>query len=287
MNEKNLDYLQKQLFTLGFKDKLNSVLEQAISKELPEFTIGLNNRRKGETGGFDHLRYELNFSRSKKSDLYFLNDYEVGLRKEGDPWPRVQLFDLEQHHRVTALEAYNLLSGRSIYKEIFREKKEDKQNLETERPDKTSIWMKLNMDVTEAYGYHPVQRFYPEYGYMLEESLSKYPFISLEDAEKKEGVLKDLKKGKLAEMRLDVNGELVPVFVAANPEMKTIDIYDKQMTELRSEDIFPANEKDENQQSQSKNASVLQNDQGLPSQLSVKPWEQDEHSEKNIVSRGR
>src|SRR3546814_18220768 len=77
------------------------------------------------------------------------------------------------------------------------------------------------------------------------------------------------------------------VFVAANPEMKTIDIYDKQMTELRSEDIFPANEKDENQQSQSKNASVLQNDQGLPSQLSVKPWEQDEHSEKNIVSRGR
>src|SRR3546814_8746784 len=61
------------------------------------------------------------------------------------------------------LEAYNLLSGRSIYKEIFREKKEDKQNLETERPDKTSIWMKLNMDVTEAYGYHPVQRFYPEY----------------------------------------------------------------------------------------------------------------------------
>src|SRR3546814_8892294 len=147
--------------------------------------------------------------------------------------------------------------------------------------------MKINMDVTEAYGYHPVHRFYPEYGYMLEESLSKYPFISLEDAEKKEGVLKDLKKGKLAEMRLDVNGELVPVFVAANPEMKTIAIYDKQMTELRSGDLFPANAKDENQQRQSKNASVLQYDQGLPAQLSVQPRTQNKHSEKNIFSRVR
>src|SRR3546814_14930451 len=110
------------------------------------------------------------------------------------------------------LEAYNLLSGRSIYKEIFREKKEDKQNLETERSDKTSIWMKLNMDVTEAYGYHPAQRFYPEYGYMLAESLSNYPFISLEDAENKEGVLRDLKKGTRAGMRVDVNGEGELVF---------------------------------------------------------------------------
>src|SRR3546814_12072482 len=123
MNEKNLDYLQKQLFTLGFKDKLNNVLEQAISKELPEFTIGLNNRRKGETGGFDHLRYELNFSRSKKSDLYFLNDYEVGLRKEGDPWPRVQLFDLEQHHRVTALEAYNYYQAVLSTRKYFGKRK--------------------------------------------------------------------------------------------------------------------------------------------------------------------
>src|SRR3546814_14334541 len=136
MYDKIIYSLQKQLFTLGFKGKLNKVLEQAISKELPEFTIGLNNRRKGETGGFDHLRYELNFSRSKKSDLYFLNDYEVGLRKKGDPWLRVQLFDLEHHHRVTALEAYDLLSGRSLSQELFREKKENKQNLETERPDK-------------------------------------------------------------------------------------------------------------------------------------------------------
>src|SRR3546814_11367846 len=96
MNEKNLDYLQKQLFTLGFKDKLNNVLEQAISKELPEFTIGLNNRRKGETGGFDHLRYELNFSRSKKSDLYFMKDYEGGWRKEGDTGPSEEIFEREQ-----------------------------------------------------------------------------------------------------------------------------------------------------------------------------------------------
>lgn len=284
MNENNLDYLKKQLFALGFKDKLNKVLEQAIYKELPDFIIGLDTKRKNKKGGFDHLHYDLNFRKSTKSDFYFLNNYEVGLRKQGDPWPRLQLFDPERHHRVTALEAYNLLSGRSVYKEIFREKEGNTLNSETGKPDKTGIWMKLDLDITGAYDYHPVQRFYPEYGYKLEESLNKYPFVGLDDDGEKEAVLKDLKKGNLLEMKLAINGRIDPVFVAANPQMKTIDIFDKQMTELRSEDIFSANEK---HQSQVTNASVLQNDQESPPHLSVKPWEQDEHSEKNIVSRGR
>lgn len=243
MNEKNLDYLKKVLDNLGFGTRLNEVLETAIRRELPRFTLGLNNtyrpveakdKRAPRT---DHIRFELNFNKAKESDMYFLNDYLVTLRKQGEPIPRFQTFDLERDHRVTALQAWKLLSGLCFEKDVYQ--KQTGEDRGAERPEKTKVWFKLNLDVTDAYGNHPLRTFYPEYQYNLSDSLTKYPLKGLEDPAKKEEVLKNLKYGNLQDAELTIGKKSMPVMLAANPQMKTVDIYDKNMKEIRYEEISP------------------------------------------------
>src|SRR5690606_32956984 len=66
----------------------------------------------------DTINYELHFSKSKKSDNYFLNNYEATLEKGGADETLRQTFYLNKGNDITAKEAYNLLSGRSISKTV-------------------------------------------------------------------------------------------------------------------------------------------------------------------------
>src|SRR5690606_19342669 len=66
----------------------------------------------------DTINYELHFSKSKKSDNYFLNNYAATLEKGGMDEALRQTFYLNKGNDITAKEAYNLLSGRSVSKTV-------------------------------------------------------------------------------------------------------------------------------------------------------------------------
>lgn len=91
MIENNLEYLKKTLDGLGFGSKLNDVLENAIRREMPAFSLGISSERRPldakdlNAARTDHLAFKINFNRSKDSDMYFLNNYEVTLRKANNP----------------------------------------------------------------------------------------------------------------------------------------------------------------------------------------------------------
>lgn len=286
MNEKNLDYLKKVLDNLGFGTRLNEVLETAIRRELPRFTLGLNNTyrpveaKDQSAPRTDHIRFELNFNKAKDSDMYFLNDYLVTLRKQGEPVPRIQTFDLERDHRVTALQAWKLLSGLSFEKDVYQKQNSEEKGVE--KPEKTRVWFKLNLDVTDAYGNHPLRSFYPEYQFNLSDSLAKYPLKGLEDPAKKEEVLKNLKYGNYQDAELTVGKKSMPVTLAANPQMKTIDIYDKNMREVRDEEIFP--EKAAAQTNKVKTSLNLKNEKGTGLQESAQeqPWKPEQETKRTI-----
>lgn len=238
MNEKNLDYLKRQLFYLGFGEKLNQVLETAISRELPKFKLGVSNTQRPlenpdrNAPRTDHISYELNFNRGKDSDVYYLNDYLVTLHKAGESVPRSQTFDLQRDHQITALQAYKLLSGLSFEKEVSLNKEGEKAD------QKTPMWFRLNLDVTDAYGNHPLRKMRPEYSYDVAAALDKYPFKFPNEAEKAEAV-KTLATGNYYHGVLNMSNKGVGVLIAANPQMKTVDIYDHQLKEIRDADIWP------------------------------------------------
>ncbi|MES2446591.1 MAG: hypothetical protein V4546_05380 [Bacteroidota bacterium] len=293
MNEKNLDYLKKVLENLGFGTRLNDVLETAVRREIPKFALGLNNtHRPPEVKDqnalkSDNIRFELNFNRAKDSDMYFLNDYKVSLQKSNELQSRVKTFDMERDHRITALQAYKLLSGLSFEKDVYPKAKEGEERT-AEKPEKTRVWFKLSLDITDAFGQHPLRTFYPEYNYNLENSLDKYPFKDLKDQARKDEAIKTMAYGNLTEAVLTIGKKNETVWIAANPQMKTIDIYDKNMREIRDQEIFP--EKTVSQSVKAETSGGVKNGKDAAIQQAAgqeeQPWKQD-HRQENTPAIGR
>ncbi|SDM82845.1 hypothetical protein [Pedobacter antarcticus] len=119
LNEQNFEYLKKSLKYLGFGENLNSALEVRLKEGSDKFTLGAS-AAFATPNAKDMVNYELRFSKSKTTDNYFLNDYQATLEKGNangtvqEPVSRV--FTLNKGNDITAKEAYNLLSGRSIQK---------------------------------------------------------------------------------------------------------------------------------------------------------------------------
>lgn len=272
MNEQNLDYLKNSLDYLGFGTKLNDVLESAISRELPAFTLGVNQNYKpvgikpNSATMADQVTFKLNFNRSKQSDMYFLNDYEITLNKPGNAVPIRQVFDLERDNRITALQAYKLLSGNALERDILIKA----ENGET--PDKKKVWFKLNLDVQDAYGNHPLKKFYPEFKFDLTSAIDKYPFKGLNDLGK-QGMERLLRNGNLAAAEMVIGKKAVPVFITANPQFKGLDVYDKNMSLIRQGEIFPKKEEGISQDKSSDKASSKQADIGKEQSEDRFPWE--------------
>lgn len=260
MNDQNLEYLKKSLDYLGFGTKLNDVLESAISREIPAFTLGVNQSytssqsKKGTTQGSDQMRFMLNFNRSKQSDMYFLNDYEVTLLKAGSVQPIKQVFDLERDNRITALQAYKLLSGNSLERDVYTKSEN------SESTEKKKVWFKLNLDIQDAYGNHPLKKFYPEFKFDLSDAIDKYPFKGLTELEK-DGMMKMLRSGNMVQADMLVGKKSVSVFITANPQYKGLDVFDRNMVAIRQDEIFPKVEKEKSietseEQTASKNRGI-------------------------------
>ncbi|MEN0053574.1 MAG: hypothetical protein AAGC65_07885 [Mucilaginibacter sp.] len=119
LNEQNFEYLKTGLKYLGFGDNLSYALEVRLKEGSDKFTLGASAAFPTPTAK-DMVNYELRFSKSKSTDNYFLNDYKASLEK-GNPdgtfqEPVSRVFALNVGNDITAKEAYNLLSGRSIQK---------------------------------------------------------------------------------------------------------------------------------------------------------------------------
>ncbi|MFC4143523.1 hypothetical protein ACFSNA_02575 [Pedobacter mendelii] len=278
MNEQNLEYLKKSLNYLGFGTKLNDVLESAISREIPAFTLGVNQSytsaqaKKGPVIGSDQMRVMLNFNRSKQSDMYFLNDYEVTLLKAGNALPIKQVFDLERDNRITALQAYKLLSGNALERDVYT-KSENGEATENKK-----VWFKLNLDVQDAYGNHPLKKFYPEFKFDLSEAIDKYPFKGLTELGK-EGMMKVLKNGNLAQADMLVGKKSIPVFVTANPQFKGLEVYDKSMVVIRQDDIFPKQEKVQRNDVSEGQSTFRESDLSAAKTEERFPWENQQDGE--------
>ncbi|MEJ2881071.1 hypothetical protein [Pedobacter sp. GR22-6] len=274
MNENNFEYLKKLLDNLGFGKHLNLVLQQALEKDFNTFSLGMSSAYLSDEAKIlgsqnrDIVKYQLNFNKSKSSDSVFLNDYRVSLYKPMEVTPRTHTFDLERDHRITAWQAYRLLSGFAIEKNVLPQRKEGVEVPQEAR----KIWMKLSLDVLDAYDQHPMRRFYPEYGYDLGAALDKYPFTNLASDSIREMALQDLSKGKLFKADMRLYDQIFPVYIAARPESRSLDVYDKGLNAIPDWQIFP-----DKVERQSKPASgqVVERDEGNLSAQQEQPWEQD------------
>lgn len=216
MNQKNLDFLADQIKYTGFGESLQPVLKEQLEKGEKEFMIP--HEAKFESGV---LTSELHFKKSDQSDMYFFNSYKAVLQKEGAPHALEQIFYIGKENNFTMKEAFNLLEGRSVNKDLANKQGE-----------LYNCWCKLDFSDAESNGNFKMTHYHQNYGYNLEAALEKHSIKELDTPKFREDLINSLKKGNIQSVTVVVQGEERKRFVEANPQFKTIRMYDSQMQRI-------------------------------------------------------
>lgn len=231
MNEKNLAYLKDNLKYMGFGEGLSAQLEKEMIAGGPQFQLHFQTALNKKP--FEAV---LNFRKSENSELYFFNSYQASLRRSnGDVVD--QAFYLNKGKGVTAKEAYNLLEGRAIYKEL------------TNKDGQTyHAWLQLDLSKRDKLGNHEVRQYHQNYGFSLPDALQKFPVKELQEADLKDVLLRSLEKGNLQAVTFIQEGSVQKMFVEAAPQYKTINVYDGQLKRVQKEDLHQYAAKDYKQE---------------------------------------
>lgn len=215
MNQKNLDYLKEGLKYLGFGEGLNEKLTENISQQKDQFQLRTVNEY-----GPDKVNYVLDFKRGDQSDMYFFNKYTATI-KAGEPDERSQTFYPKKNSGITAKEAYNLLNGRSVNKDLT--------NAEGQP---YNAWLQIDFAQKDERGNHKFKMIHQAYGYDLEKELAKLPIKGLNEPVTKERLMQSLERGNLHQVTFQKGDREDKMFIEANPQFKTLNVYDDKLKKV-------------------------------------------------------
>lgn len=216
MNQKNLEYLGDQVKFTGFGEGLEKELKEKMQQQTPEFQIAHNAKF-----GNDDLVASLHFKKSDQTDMYFFNRYDVSLIPENSKEKMEQTFFINKGNTITLKEAYNLMNGRSVNK--------DQTNKEGQV---YNAWMQMDFKEANNNGNYKIKQFHQNYGYDLDAVLAKHPIKELSNEQEKSRLVQSLQKGNRQLVTFVENGNEQKHFIEANPQFKTINIYDNNMQRL-------------------------------------------------------
>ncbi|PRZ22801.1 hypothetical protein [Flavobacterium granuli] len=210
MNEKNFEYLRDQVKYTGFGEGLEGELKEKMQEQKPSFTMNHE-----AYYGKDVARVSLNFKKSEQSDMYFFNSYKVDLLKEHTKDSLQQTFYINKGNNITMKEAYNLMEGRAVNKDLTNKEGQ-----------LYNAWVQMDFKEIDTKGNFKLNHYHENYGYDLENTLSKHSIKELANPKYKEELMDSLKKGNLQSVTFLREGNEIKQFVEANPQFKTITIYD-------------------------------------------------------------
>jgi len=217
MNQKNLEYLKDQLKYTGFGETFDQDLKEKMMQGEKEFKI----MREGVYGS-DSMNTVLNFKKSDQSDMYFFNSYHVNLQKENSKESLEQTFYINgSGGNITLKEAYNLMEGRSVNKD-----------LKNKDGELYNCWIQIDFKNSDDGGNFKLNHYHQNYGYDLEASVAKHSIKELETAKYKEDLLNSLKKGNLQSVTFVVGGVESKMYIEANPQFKTVKVFDENMQRI-------------------------------------------------------
>ncbi len=225
MNEDNLKFLKEELMYMGFGVTLQSELEAKIKEQPKEFQLSAQGDYKRPTGETEKVDYKLDFRKSDTTDMFFFNRYKATLVNDLDPSKeKTQTFYVDRGSRITAKEAFNLLDGRSVNKDRLTK---DKQPY--------NAWLKIDFSKTDTHGNFELKKFTQGYGFDLQATLKKYPIKELESQESLEKLTKSLEKGNVQAVTFVREGKDEKMYVEANPQFKTLNVYHSDMKKVFQE----------------------------------------------------
>ncbi|WP_018615685.1 hypothetical protein [Segetibacter koreensis] len=213
MNQTNFDYLKDQVKFTGFGEALENELKERIAKQSPEFAILHTAKFRNDTADAT-----LHFKKSEQSDMYFFNKYDLRMKKEKSADSIQQSFYINKGNNITLKEAYNLMSGRSVNKDLMNKEGQV-----------YNAWMQMDFKETDASGNFKIKHYHQNYGYDLEKVLSNHPIKELSNEQDKSRLIDSLNKGNRQSVTFTDDRREVKCFIEANPQFKSINVYDASM----------------------------------------------------------
>ena len=213
MTNNNLSLLQENLRYLGFGEALpfNDQLENEVVKGQKEFHL----ITEANFDEWSKLEATLYFRKSDQQDMYFLTKYTATLCYIENPdLNKTQTFYIFKGAGVTLKEAFNLLQGRAVNKDLIDNDGE-----------KYNAWIQLDFSSKTMMDNYKIRKFRPQYGYDLEKLLSTYPIKELGTEKLKLNLIRSLKKGNIHPVTFAKTHKTEKMFIEACPQFKTIGIY--------------------------------------------------------------
>lgn len=220
MNEQSYEYVQNQLFYMGFGNELNQPLRDKMEENLAEFTLEFS-----KDFGKDSTKNVLHFSKGDdlQKDMTFFNRLEMTLKKEGRE-DLTQTFFVGKAYNYTLQERYNMLDGRAVYREQPKmEPVEENGQIRMKPTGETYLgWKRLDFKEADSYGnFVPKTMFWNH-----EKELLKYPIKNIQEKYDRSRLLPALQRGDRVSVTLVRDGVETPAMLVANPRMTRLDFYD-------------------------------------------------------------
>jgi len=220
MNSDNLSYLKAVVAHLGFGDNgsLMDELSGAVEKQSDEFVLDTEAFFDEET----ILSSTLFFRRSVQFNMYFFMRYEAELHYINNPAKdRAQTFHITNGTGITQKEAFNLLQGRSVNK-----------NLTDADGEKYNAWIQLNFEKSLPSGNYETRQFRSRFD--LKKTLLQYPIRECQQDESMTGLIRSLQRGNRVPVDFVKPRKTEKMYIEANPLYKTINIYPVKMESPRN-----------------------------------------------------
>ena len=94
-------------------------------------------------------------------------------------------------------------------------------------------WVQLDPKVTDKNGNHILKQYHENYGFDLGKSLAVLPVKELGTDDDRNKLVRSLERGNLQAVTFDRNGKGERMFIEANPQYKTLTVYDGEMKRVR------------------------------------------------------
>ncbi|MGC4102304.1 hypothetical protein [Ferruginibacter sp.] len=220
MNSENLQYLSDNIKYMGFGENLKEALEKNMKEGKAEFQLQFATE-------FGNKPFEatLNFKKSENTGNYFFNSYNASLeRSSGEKME--QTFYINKGKGITSKEAFNLLDGRAVHKDLV-----NKENV----PYKA--WLQLDFENKDKHNNFEIKPYYEKHGYDLKEAVGKFAIAELKDPDKERALIASLMKGNVQSVTIEKDGSSHKMFIEANPKDKIVNLFDSNMKVVQKEAV--------------------------------------------------
>ncbi|WP_254412122.1 hypothetical protein [Dyadobacter diqingensis] len=192
-------------------------LSQHVSRGQKNFSIPLSHYINEN----EKMNFNLSFTRQQDGSYRF-DQYQASLHKAKDPNQAVsQIFKTDAKDSINAKQAVNLLAGRAVMKEGSDFSGASKPK-----------WIQLDFNDRDPSGNHKVKEFLHNYGFDLDKAAEKLIQKQNLSPESRQNLLEGLRKGEKQPVTITRGNVSVNLFIEANPQFKTLNLYDEQNKKL-------------------------------------------------------